>query len=129
MSKQEGTREEVRVEVVPVRVRELRDLARAVAAIASFGSTPLQMPLILHFERDGQHVYGTVVTLHAFRSYHGLPVFLYLETDSPLEGNYVLVRTDTDTRKEELEIAYAIKRGWLAIPIINLAEKPAFVPL
>lgn len=111
--------------LVPVRVDSLKDLARIAASIVTLG----QPAYLVRFpSRNGGKVYGIIAVLRDYYKLYGLPMlYYYLDSDNKLgDGNYLLVKVDD--QGEHIEVSRGTRPGWVAIPIINLAEKPPFFP-
>jgi len=110
-----------------VEVGSFEDLIRLVASITSSGlaGAITQSNYILCFEEGGKWVYGFLVIYHNFGDKKGLPVFYYVKLDKKLDGTYVLLKTE---HKEEVELGRATKAGYINIPIVELKEKPNFLP-
>lgn len=103
-----------------LRVVDIKDLARLVASTISMG----QPIYLLHFIHNEKHYYGVLGVYNNYYDKYGLPLFYYYESDKPFNGKYLLVKMD---EKEEIIFSEGIKPGWIAVPIINLKEKPEFI--
>lgn len=105
-----------------LRVVDMKDLARLVASTISMG----QPIYLIHFIHNEKHYYGVLGVYNNYYDKYGLPLFYYYETDKPFNGKYLLVKMD---EKEEIVFSEGVKPGWIAVPIINLREKPEFINL
>lgn len=111
--------------VMPVRVSRLADLARVAASIISLG----QPAYILRFPHGGRLVYGLIAVLRDYYNYYGLPMIYYYvagEGEDRRECTYILVKVDE--RGEHVELSKSTRPGWVPVPIVDLAEKPPFMP-
>ncbi len=109
--------------VIPIRVSSLNDLARMAASVAALG----QPTYVLKYrEEGGKVVYGILAVFRDFYKYYGVPLFYYYVSDKDVDGSYLIVRTDESG--ERVEISKGSKPGWISIPIIQLSEKPPFIP-
>ncbi|MET1128321.1 MAG: cren protein [Thermoproteota archaeon] len=115
--------QEVGEKLIPVRVGSLRDLARMAATIVSLGQPAY---LIKFSSSRGKKVYGIIAVLRDYYKLYGLPMLYYYEDEGDLEGSYLLVKVDDQT--EQVEVGKSTRPGWIAIPIVELAEKPPFFP-
>lgn len=109
--------------LVPVRVSSIKDLARIAATIISLGQPAY---LVRFRSRSGSTVYGIIAVLRDYYKLYGLPMLYYYVSGERLEGNYLLVKVDD--QGEQVEIARGTRHGWVAVPIIDLAEPPSFFP-
>ncbi len=110
--------------LVPVRVSSIHDLARIAATIISLGQPAY---LVRYNNRDGKKVYGIIAVLRDYYKLYGLPMlYYYVDSDNLGNGNYLLVKVDD--QGEHVEVSKGTKPGWIAVPIIDLAEKPSFFP-
>lgn len=117
--------EQVGEKLIPVKVGSLRDLARIAASIVTLG----QPAYLVRFPgKDGGKVYGIIAVLRDYYKLYGLPMlYYYVDSGNELgDGSYLLVKLDD--QGEHIEVSHATRPGWVAIPIINLAEKPSFFP-
>jgi len=111
--------------LIPVRVGSINDLARIAATIVTLG----QPAYLVRFSgAGGKKVYGIIAVLRDYYKHYGLPmIYYYVDGDDKLgDGNYLLVKVD-DTG-EHIEVSKGTRPGWIAIPIIDIAEKPSFFP-
>jgi len=111
--------------LIPVRVGSINDLARIAATIVSLG----QPAYLVRFpSSSGEKIYGIIAVLRDYYKYYGLPMIYYFrDNGSSLgEGNYLLVKVDDSG--EHIEVSKSTRPGWIAIPIIDLAERPPFFP-
>jgi hypothetical protein len=109
---------------VTVRVSSLGDLARLASSMLS---RMLVMP-VYRYRGDGKTVYFIQTVYKDYYRQYGLPIVYYYESDSDEEAEpkYILARADE--LGEKIEVSDRVKTGWVVIPVINLAEKPAFLP-
>ncbi|MCQ5361947.1 MAG: cren protein [Candidatus Verstraetearchaeota archaeon] len=105
-----------------LEVEDIKDLARLVASTVSMG----QPIYLVHFKHNEKHYYGVLGVYNNYYDKYGLPLFYYHVTDRAYNGRYVLVKMD---EREEISFAEGVKPGWIAVPIINLKEKPEFVEI
>ncbi|MET1101910.1 MAG: cren protein [Pyrodictiaceae archaeon] len=110
--------------LIPVRVASVADLARIAANIVALG----QVTYIMRFRDDGKIILGLIAVLRDYYNLYGLPLIYYYvdEKNEHAKGNYMLVRVDD--RGEHIEFSETTKPGWIAVPIVNLASKPTFMP-
>ncbi|BEP18227.1 hypothetical protein PYJP_15790 [Pyrofollis japonicus] len=109
--------------LVPVKVSSIHDLARIAATIISLG----QPAYIIRFNNNEKKIYGIIAVLRDYYKLYGLPMlYYYVDTDKLGDGNYLLVKVDD--QGEHVEVSKGTKPGWIAVPIIDLAEKPSFFP-
>lgn len=104
--------------VIPLRLKDLSDLVRLVSSTASMGH-PSYM---VHFSDQGKHVYGVFIVFRDYYRLYGVPMFYYIVLEKELPGNYLLYRSDESG--EYVEPSKGIKPGYIAVPIVNLKEKP-----
>ncbi|OYT39588.1 MAG: hypothetical protein B6U89_03890 [Desulfurococcales archaeon ex4484_58] len=107
-------------------MNSLEDLIRLASSI----STPQMTTYILKFIHNDKLYLGILGVFRDYYKYYGLPVFYYYvldkkssEAEKIKDSNYVVVSTDG----EKIEFTKNPKPG-LSIPLITLAEKPAFIP-
>lgn len=105
--------------VIKVELEKIEDLARFASTTASVGHTTY----IVHYEENGRHIYGLFIVYRDYYRLYGVPMFYYISLDKELEGDYVLFKADD--AGERVEVSRGTKPGWLAIPIVNLREKPS----
>jgi len=110
--------------VVPVRVGSLGDLVRLAASI----SVPQGSSYILRFDREGKIVLGILGVFRDYYKYYGIPIFYYYiaegrEAEELMNTNYIIASLS----EEKFEFSKHPKPG-ITIPLIRLAEKPAFIP-
>ena len=106
-----------------LKVDSLNDLARFAASMVALG----QPVYVIHFQDGGKHIYGVFAVYHDYYDLYGIPLFYYYESDSELDGRYILVKAEEP--KETIQISNGTRPGWLTVPIINLKEKPVFIDL
>lgn len=112
-------------EIIPIKVRSLKDLARLAASAIMMGQTAY----ILKYREDKKMVFGFLAVFRDFYNYYGIPLLYYYveEYKESLDGNFILVKTDEVG--ERVEISKGGSRpGWISIPLVTLAEKPIFFP-
>ena len=116
--------ETVEEKLIPVRVSSIHDLARIAASIITLG----QPAYLVRFPgRNGKKIYGIIAVLRDYYKLYGLPMlYYYIDSGNMGEGNYLLVKVDD--QGEHVELAKNTRPGWVAIPIIDLEEKPPFFP-
>lgn len=103
-----------------VEVEDIKDLARLVASTVSMG----QPIYVMHFEHKSRHYWGILGVYNHYYEKQGMPLFYYFTAEQPRSGKYILVKMD---EKEEINFSDGIRPGWIAVPIINLKEKPGFI--
>jgi hypothetical protein len=111
--------------LIPVKVGSINDLARIAATIVTLG----QPAYLVRFpSASGKKIYGIIAVLRDYYKHYGLPMIYYYEDGGNQlgEGNYLLVKVDDSG--EHIEVSKSTRPGWIAIPIIDLAEKPPFFP-
>ncbi len=102
---------------VNIKLESLDDLVRMLV----FGSPRDRPANLLHFERDGKHIYGNLVPNHGYYEYYGLPLWIYVESDIPPDGKFIAYHSRpeekvdiVDKMESEPMVAY--------LSIIKLAE-------
>lgn len=108
---------------IPIRVNSLNDLARFMASAASFG----QPVYALCFEHNNLNYIGVIAIYRDYYKWYGIPVFYYHESEIPINGSYILVRSEEIG--EMVRISSGIQPGWITIPIVKLKSKPNFLQL
>jgi len=108
--------------LLPVRVTSLNDIARLAASLVSMG----QPTYIVKFKHDGKSVYGIFAIFRDYYKLYGLPIFYYYVMEKDVEDSrYVLVKSED--AGERVELSKTVKPGYIAVPIVVLAEMPKFV--
>lgn len=114
-------------EAISVRVESLEDLVRLASSLAS---RMVVMP-IYRYRIEGGAVYFLQMMYKDYYRCHGLPViYYYVSKDAERESKsakYIIARADESG--ERVELTDRVRPGWIAVPIINLAEKPVYVPV
>ena len=111
--------------LIPVRVASIHDLARVAATIMTMG----QPAYLVRFDsKNGGKVYAIIAVLRDYYKYYGLPmIYYYVDAENKLgSGNYLLVKVDD--QGEHVEMSRGTRPGWVAVPVIDLAERPSFFP-
>lgn len=110
--------------VITVKVNHLGDIARMAASVMTLG----QPMYIIRFKLKEKHVYGILAVFRDYYNYYGLPMFYYYvdEDNKYSDARYILLRADESG--EHLEIGKGSRAGWVSIPVIDLKEKPVFIP-
>lgn len=104
--------------VIPLKLKTLNDLARLVGSTVTMGHPSY----LVHFPEQGKHVYGVFIVFRDYYRLYGVPMFYYIVSEKELPGNYLLYRSDESG--EYVEPSKGIKPGYVAVPIVNLREKP-----
>lgn len=111
---------------IAVRVTGLGDIARLASSMAS---RMVVLP-VYRFRHNGRVVYALQTIYKDYYKFYGIPVIYYYATeDDGVEdekAKYILARVDE--MGEKVEVTDRVRPGWVAIPIINLASKPPFMP-
>lgn len=108
--------------VVAVKVSSLNDIARLAASLISMG----QPSYIVKFYEGDKPVYGLFAIFRDYYKLYGVPMIYYHPVDRDnKDSKYVLVKTDGV--EEEVKLSPTTKPGYIAVPIIVLAEKPSFI--
>ncbi|MFN4046599.1 MAG: hypothetical protein ACK4H7_04585 [Acidilobaceae archaeon] len=107
-----------------LRVSSLNDLVRLAVSMA----IPSQLtPYLLKFRYNGKIILGLLGVFRDYYKYYGVPVFYYFSVNEDdrqvLEANYIIASTG----EERIELSKNPRPGVL-IPLIELAEKPPFLP-
>lgn len=108
---------------IPLKLNSLDDLARMLV----FWMTRERGASILYFEKDGKHIYGALtVSFPGYYDLRGLPLFICVVRDEAPKGKFLRYQghpeeTITFVKSIEIDPKYQY------IPIIELAEAPAFV--
>lgn len=110
--------------VLLLRTASFADLVR----LAAVTVIPHQvMTYLIKFKHGNKIVVGLLGVFRDYYKQYGLPIFYYYTFDSSdhnvAEANYVIIYTGED----RYELSKNPKPG-VSIPIITLAEKPAFLP-
>jgi len=111
--------------LIPVRVKGLSDLARIAANIIALG----QPAYIIRFKSSKKGVvYGLIAVLRDYYNLYGLPMLYYFidEEGKQDDKHYLLVKVDDSG--EHVELSRSTRPGWVPVPIIDLEEKPKFMP-
>ncbi|MCE4604817.1 MAG: cren protein [Aeropyrum sp.] len=106
-----------------VRVQSLEDLVR----LASVNAARMAISPIYRFRFKDSTVYMIQTVYKDYYRQYGVPILYYYagegEESSP---KYILVKVDEEG--EKVEKSDGVKPGWLAVPVVNLSEKPSYVP-
>ena len=110
--------------LIPIRVESVRDIARIAANIIALG----QIAYIVRLKHAEKTVLGLVAVLRDYYDLYGLPVlYYYIDNENKYrENRYILVKVDEEG--EHIEPSNTARRGWIPVPVIALAEQPAFFP-
>lgn len=108
--------------LVAVKVSSLNDIARLAASLITMG----QPSYIIKFYEEGKPVYGLFAIFRDYYKLYGVPmIYYYPSNDDDKNARYVLVKTDGV--EEEVKLSPTTRPGYVAIPIVILAEKPSFI--
>ncbi len=112
-------------EAISVRVKTLADLVRLASSLAG---RMVVMPIYRYRAGKGA-VYFLQMMYKDYYRCHGLPVIYYYKSEDEGERDpkYIMIRTDDSG--ERLEVTDRARPGWIVVPVINLAEKPVYVPV
>jgi hypothetical protein len=111
-------------EAVAVRVKELQDLVRLATSLAG---RMVVMPVYRYKTGDSAVYFLQMMYKDYYRCY-GLPViYYYIAKGENEDPKYIIIRTDESG--ERIEVTDRFRPGWLVVPVINLAEKPVYVPV
>ncbi|MCE4622980.1 MAG: hypothetical protein F7B19_06690 [Desulfurococcales archaeon] len=114
-------------EAISVRVESLEDLVRLASSLAG---RMVVMP-VYRFKTSKGAVYFLQMMYKDYYRCYGLPViYYYLREGDDLEASrvkYIIARADESG--EKVEVTDRVRPGWIAVPVINLAEKPVYVPV
>jgi len=124
--KKEGEKKTIIKELMPIKVKSLKDLARLAASVVMMGQSAY---ILKYVTDDGKIIFGFLAVFRDFYNLYGIPLLYYYVDDykESLDGNFILVKTEE--RGERVEVSKGGSRpGWISIPLISLAEKPAFFP-
>ena len=108
---------------VPLKLASLEDLARMLV----FWMTRERGVSILYFEKDGKHIYGALTA--SFPGYYelrGLPLFICVVRDKAPEGKFIRYQGQPEESVSFVK-SIEIDPKYHYIPIVKLAEPPAFV--
>jgi len=110
---------------VSIRVASIEDLVRLATSMAS---RFIVMP-IYRFKEGGVVYYFIQASYKDYYKQYGVPVLYYysrpLDEDvDDSKAKYVIAKADE--MGEKVEITDRIKHGYTAVPIVNLAERPAY---
>ncbi|MEM0000038.1 MAG: hypothetical protein QXH02_00325 [Desulfurococcaceae archaeon] len=85
------------------------------------------MTYLIKFKHRDKVIIGLLGVFRDYYKYYGLPIFYYYSFDSndpvAVDANYIVIYTGED----RYELSKNPKPG-ISIPIVTLAEKPAFIP-
>lgn len=114
----------VEEKVILLKTASFNDLVR----LASATIIPHQvMTYLLKFRYRDKIIIGLLGVFRDYYKHYGIPIFYYYSFDADnevvREANYVVVYTG----EEKYEFSKNPKPG-ISLPIITLAEKPAFIP-
>ena len=111
-------------ELIPVRVKSIKDIARMAASIIALG----QMAYIVRASIGGKRILGIIAVFRDYYDLYGLPILYYYVDDKGeySDNSYILVRVDESG--EHIEASKSAKRGWIPIPVVDVAEWPKFFP-
>jgi len=110
---------------VPVRVASAADLARLAGAAAA----RMALMPVYAFKWRGSTVLFVQTVFKDYYKLYGLPIIYYYvagEDEVPRDAGYIAVKAEDGV--EKVEFVRAPKPGWIALPIVWLAEKPPFIP-
>ncbi len=114
-------------EAVGVRVASLADLVRLASSLAG---RMVIMPVYRVVGEKGSLYFLQMMYKDYYRCY-GLPVVYYYywegDTRPAEEVRYIMIRSEETG--ERLEVTDRTRPGWIVVPVINLAEKPVYVPV
>lgn len=106
-----------------IKVSSLADLARLASSMAS---RMIVMP-VYRYREGGKVIYFIQTIYKDYYKQYGLPIVYYYEAEEEaVEPKYILARADETG--EKVELSDRVRTGWVAIPVINIAEKPGFLP-
>lgn len=107
-----------------VEVGDIKDLARLAASVVSMG----QPIYLIGFKHMSKYYYGLLGVYNHYYEKQGIPLFYHCASERPLseKTKYLLAKMD---EREEIVFSEGTKPGWIAIPIVNLKEKPEFLEL
>lgn len=112
--------------VVMVKVSTLNDLVR----LASSSAHMMVVMPIYRFSYKGKVVYMVQTIYKDFYKLYGVPiVYYYVAEHDNLDASkarYILIKVDE--MGEKIEVSDRTRPGWIGVPLINLEEKPAFIP-
>ncbi len=109
---------------VAVRVKSLSDLAK----IATLGAARMFILPIYKFREGGKTVFMVQTVFKDYYKLYGLPIIYYYVGDEEASGDHKYLLVKVDESGEYLELSRGTKPGWIAIPIVELTEKPPFAP-
>ncbi len=115
--------EELR-KVVAVRVSSISDIARMAASVMTLG----QPMYIIRFKHKDKYIYGILAVFRDYYNYYGIPMFYYYvdEDEKYVKAKYLLLKADE--AGERVEAGVGSRPGWVSIPVVELKEKPVFLP-
>jgi hypothetical protein len=108
-----------------IEVSSLADIARLAVAMISFA---VVMPIYKYVE-NGEVVFFVQTTYRDYFKFYGVPLIYLYRTKASQElekSKYVLIRVDETG--EKVEVGDRSRPGWTSIPVIDLKEKPGFLP-
>lgn len=112
--------------VVAIRVSSFGDLVRLVSSAAHM---MVVMP-VYRFKFKGKIVYAVQTIYKDYYKLYGVPIVYYYSTDDdgldPFKAKYILAKADESG--EKIEVSDRTRLGWLSIPLVNLEDKPPFIP-
>ncbi|MEB3774936.1 MAG: cren protein [Desulfurococcales archaeon] len=109
---------------VAIRVDSLGDIARLASTLAA---RMFIMP-VYRFPGSSGSVYMVQTIYKDYYKYYGVPIVYYYihRGEEPASVRYILARADETG--ERVELSDRTRTGWVSIPVINLVEKPPYIP-
>ncbi|MCF2136597.1 MAG: hypothetical protein K9W43_05075 [Candidatus Thorarchaeota archaeon] len=109
---------------VNLKIATMVDLARMLAT----WSQRDHPASLIHFENEGKHIYGTLLSHHGYYEMYGLPLWIYVETDEAPAGSFLSYKSRP---KEEIRFVETIESEPMVLhfPLVNLSEKLSILDL
>ncbi len=108
----------------PVTLMKLKDLNNLVRLVHWWAARE-RTATILYFKRGGKYIMGTMTSIPGWYNLHGMPLFLYVETDQGPKGIFIKYKSDPDEQWGYAKGTF--DRTWMYIPLIELSKIPAFL--
>ncbi|MCS7106993.1 MAG: hypothetical protein NZ902_02685 [Acidilobaceae archaeon] len=105
-----------------VRLQSLPDIARLAVSASPMSAMP-----VYRFREGSKNYYLVQAVYKDYYKLYGLPIiYYYVQEEGEERAKYILIKVDESG--ERVELSDRTRPGWIAVPIINLQEKPPFFP-
>ncbi|MCX8196171.1 MAG: hypothetical protein N3F67_03745 [Acidilobaceae archaeon] len=107
---------------ISVRVQSLSDIARLAVSASPMAPMP-----VYRFREGSRTFYMVQAVYKDYYKLYGLPIVYYhVQEEGEERAKYILIKVDE--AGERVELSDRTRPGWIAVPIVNLAERPSFFP-